>query len=353
MSGVSKVAIAESAESLKTVMKRQKSALSYVKVQALYLLKIQATETIRYLAVMMGRSESTIYYWLQLYRQGGLPKLLEEPPKTGRPKKTTIDTIARIKQELSDRLGFASYQEILLWLFSYLDVEISYSTAYKIVRYELQSKLKVPRPTHEKQAPGVVEAFKQFLPIRIKGIIQEIKDKYHDQVNIAYWCQDETRLGFRTESGKKITLKGVKPQQTLQWHYDYYYIYGLIEPIGGRSFFYEFSHFNSDCMEVFLHQFQRENPEQIHIIQLDNAPIHTAKKLKVPENIILLFQPPYCPEVNPIERMWQYIKYRLRSLCYADLYDVKKKVAAILNSLSEEIIISLTKWNYFIDALSL
>ena len=124
-------------------------------------------------------------------------------------------------------------------------------------------------------------------------------------------------------------------------------------------------------MEVFLQQFQQENPEQIHIIQLDNAPIHTAKKLKVPENIILLFQlpthlefnsrwkaavhsaPPYCPQVNPIERVWEYIKYRLRSLWYADLYDVKEKVAAILNSLSEEIIISLTKWNYLIDALSL
>ena len=66
MSGVSKIALAESAKNLKTVIKRQRSALSYAKVQALYLLKMQATETIRYLAVMMGRSESTIYYWLQL-----------------------------------------------------------------------------------------------------------------------------------------------------------------------------------------------------------------------------------------------------------------------------------------------
>ena len=60
-------------------------------------------------------------------------------------------------------------------------------------------------------------------------------------MGVAYWCQDETRIGFRTESGKKITLKGVKPQQTLQWHYDYYYIYGLVEPIGGASFF-------ADCL---------------------------------------------------------------------------------------------------------
>ena len=51
---------------------------------------------------MMGRSESTVHYWLQLYRDGGLSKLLEEPPKTGRPKKLNIDTIARIQQELSE-----------------------------------------------------------------------------------------------------------------------------------------------------------------------------------------------------------------------------------------------------------
>ena len=55
MSGVSKIALAESALSLKSLMKKQKKALSYAKVQALYLLKIQAVETIRYLAVVMGR----------------------------------------------------------------------------------------------------------------------------------------------------------------------------------------------------------------------------------------------------------------------------------------------------------
>ena len=197
------------------------------------------------------------------------------------------------------------------------------------------------------------QAFKNFLPRRIEGIVQEIKDKSGKKMDIAYWCQDETRVGFRTEVGRKITLKGVKPQQTFQWHYNYYYIYGLIEPIGGRSFFYEFSHFNSDCMGAFLKQFQRENQEQIHIIQLDNAPIHTAKKLEVPENIILLFQPPYCPEVNPIERVWEYIKYRLRSLLYINLDDVKEKVSGILNTLTEEVIISLSKWNCFVDALSL
>ena len=121
----------------------------------------------------------------------------------------------------------------------------------------------------------------------------------------------------------------------------------------GRSFFYEFSHFNSDCLGVFLSKFAQEYCDEIHIIQLDNAPCHTAKKLEVPENIILLFQPPYCPEVNPIERVWEYIKARLRSQLFINLDDLKNQVANILHSLSREMINSLTSWKYIANALSL
>ena len=60
---------------------------------------------------------------------------------------------------------------------------------------------------------GVVKAFEKFLPTRIEGIVQDIRDKHLDKREIAYWCQDETRIGFKTESGKNITLKRVKPQQ--------------------------------------------------------------------------------------------------------------------------------------------
>ena len=275
MSGVPKIEIAESVEELKLLMKQQKSGLGFAKVQSLYLLKIKVVENVNYLAVIIGRGESTIHRWLQLYKQGGLTLLLEEPPKTGRPKKLAIETVAQLQKELSEPEGFSSYREIQLWLLSCLNIEISYSTLHRIVRYELQSKLKVPRPTHEKQAVGVVEAFWKFLPKRIEGLTREIRSKQGQKSDIFYWCQDETRVGFRTESGRKITLKGVKPEQELQWHYDYYYIYGLIEPMTGKSFFYEFSHFNSYVMGIFLDKFHQENKDGIHIIQLDNAPIHT------------------------------------------------------------------------------
>ena len=50
-----------------------------------------------------------------------------------------------------------------------------------------------------------------------------------------------------------------------------------------------------------------------------NAPCHTANKLIIPDNVILLFQPPYCPELNPIERVWQYIKQQLENLFFTSL----------------------------------
>ena len=168
-------------------------------------------------------------------------------------------------------------------------------------------------------------------------------------------------MGYRTEYDHKITRVGVKPKQILQWHYSYYYIYGLVDPVEGRNFFYEFSHFNSDCLGLFLKQFSQEYQDEIHIIQLDNAPCHiceagsfrTAHKLIIPDNIILLFQPPYCPELNPIERVWQYIKQQLKNVFFNSLDDVRCKVSNILNSLSKNIIHSLTGWKYILDALSL
>ena len=141
MSGVPYLKIAESAEQLKSLMKPQKTPLNYAKVQALYLLKIKAAATVRYLAVIIGPSESTTHPWRQLYRQVGLEKLLEVPTNQGRNKKLDIETVPLIQRELSDSEGFNRYQEIQIWLFTCLEGQSSYSTIDRVVRAELQSQL--------------------------------------------------------------------------------------------------------------------------------------------------------------------------------------------------------------------
>jgi transposase len=42
---------------------------------------------------------------------------------------------------------------------------------------------------------------------------------------------------------------------------------------------------------------------------------HTAGELRVPENLTLVFLPPYSPELNPIERLWLHLRDNRLSHC--------------------------------------
>ena len=77
-----------------------------------------------------------------------------------------------------------------------------------------------------------------------------------------------------------------------------------MEPLSGESFVLEFSHLDSQCCERFLEQFALQYPEELHVIQVENAGAHCAQHLQIPDNVLLLYQPSYCPEVNVIERLW-------------------------------------------------
>jgi len=127
----------------------------------------------------------------------------------------------------------------------------------------------------------------------LNNISYRIKQERGNQIKIRYWCGDETRLGLQSIEGKILTLQGVKPEVEKQWKFDYYYLYGLVEPQTGETFYYEFSNLDLICFETFLELFSQAYPEEIQILQLDNAPSHTTENLTIPENIILLFQPPY------------------------------------------------------------
>lgn len=168
-----------------------------------------------------------------------------------------------------------------------------------------------------------------------------------------YFCQDETRLGLKTIERRPITACGVKPIGKVQWEFKAFYLYGVVEPLTGESFFREFSHLDSDCFQVYLNQISAKYYNTINIIQLDNGTAHTAKKLVIPKNIILFFQPPHSPEINPIERLWQYIKEKLSWRVYKNLEDLRKNLREIINNIQPEMIASLTGWEHIIQALDL
>ena len=170
--------------------------------------------------------------------------------------------------------------------------------------------------------------------------------------SIRFFCGDETRLGLKTLGGRKITAKGIKPVGRVQWQFKATYLYGIVEPKTGASFFFEFSHLNTDCFQAFLDLVSEEFKDELLIIQLDNGAFHKAKRLKVPANIMLCFQPPHCPELNPIEQVWQYLKRRLRWSLPATLDPLRQQLKERLEGLTPEVVASITGRDSILSALS-
>ena len=64
-------------------------------------------------------------------------------------------------------------------------------------------------------------------------------------------------------------------------------------------------------MNEFLRRFAATLAEDEHALMvLDGAGWHTSHALAVPANITLLRLPPYSPELNPVERVWLYLRER-------------------------------------------
>ncbi|KAM3098821.1 IS630 family transposase [Phormidesmis sp. 146-12] len=181
--------------------------------------------------------------------------------------------------------------------------------------------------------------------------------QYHRQVRhaerpIRYFAQDESRFGLHTLIGRLITAVGVKPIGSWQWMFKAFWLYGAVEPATGESFFLQFSHVDTDCYQWFLDEFSRAYPDSLNLLQVDNGRFHKGKDLIVPENVILVFQPPYCPELNPIERLWEYLKADLKWASFKTLEQLQTEVDQLLSQLTPQVVASLTGYPFILNALS-
>lgn len=84
----------------------------------------------------------------------------------------------------------------------------------------------------------------------------------------------------------------------------------------------ELPYCNTDSFELFLKEFSLQNPNELKVIVLDNGAFHKAKRLKVPQNILLVFLPPFSPELNPAEKIWAKFKRAFTNKLYKTLNDV-------------------------------
>ena len=64
-------------------------------------------------------------------------------------------------------------------------------------------------------------------------------------------------------------------------------------------------------LQSFLNVLSRRFARQDILLVLDGAPNHRCRDLLVPRNITLLFLPPYAPELNPKENLWDEIREKI------------------------------------------
>lgn len=166
-----------------------------------------------------------------------------------------------------------------------------------------------------------------------------------------YLCQDETRLGLKSETGKVITAFGLKPVVQVQWQRDNFWLYGVVEPLSGWHFTQEYSHFNTEHFQQFIDALSEQLGDEIAVIQLDQAGAHMTSTLRWAENLIPICQPAHSPELNPIERVWQFIKAQLKGERFATLEQLRERLAQVLEQITPERIISLSSYDFILEAL--
>jgi len=119
-----------------------------------------------------------------------------------------------------------------------------------------------------------------------------------------------------------------RPAAIRQTQYDSLYVFSAVCPESGDACGLITPKVNTDTMNVFLEQFSRELPADVHgVMVLDQAGWHTAKALKVPANITLVHLPPKSPELNPTENLWHYLRSHYWSNRFYKTWDDLKTAA--------------------------
>lgn len=185
-----------------------------------------------------------------------------------------------------------------------------------------------PRPFHPKKDAEAQEAFKK-LPSLLKNALLNCTVG----TPIEIWFQDEARVGQKGThayvwarlakgSVRRSRMErqgegpvGSRPAMVRDNRHDSAYLYGAICPARGVGAAIIMPAANTEAMNEHLKEISTQIACGAHaVLVLDGAGWHqTGGRLCVPDNITLLALPPYAPELNPMENVWEYL--RANTLC--------------------------------------
>ena len=165
---------------------------------------------------------------------------------------------------------------------------------------------------------------------------------------------DEARFGRMNRPRPCWAPQGVRPQVASQLIREYIYLYGAVCPQDGTCVYLIMPTSNTACFQSFLNVLSRRFARQDILLVLDGAPNHRCRDLMLPDNIAPLFLPPYAPELNPKENLWDEIRekifknYALKSI---DAVRAKLKKAILYIERNPRTVKSITSFPYILKSL--
>jgi hypothetical protein len=128
---------------------------------------------------------------------------------------------------------------------------------------------------------------------------------------VRLFFQDEARFGRMARIRRCWAPAPLRPQVANGYEREFVYVYGAVCPAQGRLHWRLTRQMNTVQMSAFLAQISAAHRREFILLVLDGASSHTSKDLVVPENLRLVSLPPYSPELNPQEHVWDELREKL------------------------------------------
>ena len=162
------------------------------------------------------------------------------------------------------------------------------------------------RPVHPEADPKAQERFK-----KPSGPAPGVVDRHPEAARVELWLMDEARIGQKGRTTHVWYQKGVRPRGVRQQGFSSAHLFGAVCPERGEGVALVLPEVSTTAMGVFLAELSRAIPAESHAgLVLDGAGWHVSENLSVPANLTLIPLPPYSPELNPVERVWEYLRDR-------------------------------------------
>jgi DDE superfamily endonuclease len=150
-------------------------------------------------------------------------------------------------------------------------------------------------------------------------------------------AEDEGRFGRVSIPRRAWARPGVRPHAPRQIVRESTYVYAAVAPAEGLMTSLILPAADTEMMGLFLQHVSSTYARYFVVMQVDQAGWHVSNELSIPENIRLIAQPAYSPELNPVEHVWEELREKqLSNLVFPSLDDVIDKVCEGLNQLEAD-----------------